>query len=209
MNMHLTDRMLCPRCGPPFGLILLAEESDGGRVIKGRLGCPNCRERYEIAAAVADLRPPPRRALPAPGPRSGGDPEAAVRMAALLGVADGPGVVGVQGPGVSHVELLADLAPSVEWAAFHQGLPPSDVEESPATHLILGDVLPFMPHTFRGMVVHGPMQSESDYVDLMRLLIAGGRLLVESPTDSWRERIGEAADEILLDAPQACVVRKT
>ena len=47
MHILLTDVVTCPRCGPEFGLILLADRFEERRVMQGRLGCPNCREEYE------------------------------------------------------------------------------------------------------------------------------------------------------------------
>lgn len=212
MNMHLTDRMLCPRCGPPFGLILLADHSVEGRVLEGRLGCPNCRERYPIRQAVVDLRPPPRSDPGVEASRSGGDPEAAVRIAALLGISDGisdgVGVAGVLGPAVSEMEFLTELVPSVKWVALHEGLPQRSLEDSPATHVIVGPAIPFMPATFRGIALHGPTHSHTEGAKLMDLLIPGGRLLVESPTEGWREGAQSVIGEVLLDVPEACVVRK-
>ena len=43
MHILLTDTLTCPRCGPDFGLILLAERIEGRRVMDGHLGCANCR----------------------------------------------------------------------------------------------------------------------------------------------------------------------
>lgn len=57
----LTDRLTCPRCGPTFGLILLAERMVDRRVRDGTLGCPNCRDAFPVVDGFADLRAPPRR----------------------------------------------------------------------------------------------------------------------------------------------------
>jgi uncharacterized protein YbaR (Trm112 family) len=66
MHILLTDRLACPRCGPEFGLVLLAHEVRDRRVLEGDLGCPNCREVYPVREGFADLRPPPR-SPPGPG----------------------------------------------------------------------------------------------------------------------------------------------
>lgn len=74
MQLLLTDRLTCPRCGPTFGLILLADRMSDRRVRDGRLGCPNCRDSFPIVDGFADLRAPPRGELgpglagEAPGP---------------------------------------------------------------------------------------------------------------------------------------------
>ncbi len=94
MHILLTDVLVCPRCGPAFGLILLADRIEDRRVQTGRLGCPNCREQCEIEAGVVDMTagaevadgPPPEATLSVV-------PDAGVRMAALLGIPQGPAYV--------------------------------------------------------------------------------------------------------------------
>jgi uncharacterized protein YbaR (Trm112 family)/SAM-dependent methyltransferase len=61
VHLLLTDRVTCPRCGPRFGLILLAERVVDRRVLEGHLGCPNCREHYPVRKGYGDLRPPADR----------------------------------------------------------------------------------------------------------------------------------------------------
>ena len=60
MNVTLTDHLVCPRCGPPFGLVLLARDVRERRVLEGEFGCPNCRDRFPVEKGFGDLRPPPR-----------------------------------------------------------------------------------------------------------------------------------------------------
>jgi len=62
MNLVLTDVLACPRCGPPFGLILLADSMRERRVLEGVLGCPNCYGRYPVRGGLADLRAVPEGA---------------------------------------------------------------------------------------------------------------------------------------------------
>ena len=65
MHLLLTDRLTCPRCGPEFGLILLADKLVDRVVHSGVLGCPNCRDAFQVEDGFADLRAPPRRGLEA------------------------------------------------------------------------------------------------------------------------------------------------
>ena len=64
MNVSLTDHLVCPRCGPPFGLVLLARDVRDRRVRQGEFGCPNCRDGFPVVGGFGDLRPPPRRPEP-------------------------------------------------------------------------------------------------------------------------------------------------
>ena len=94
MNVLLTDVLTCPRCGPEFGLILLAHEVRERRVREGELGCPNCRDRFPIHRGFADLRAPPRSPLDDTpeeiGAEEGSGPDP-LTLAACLAVTEGPG----------------------------------------------------------------------------------------------------------------------
>src|SRR3954451_16175772 len=111
MHILLTDLLACPRCGPEFGLVLLADRVEDRRVLEGRLGCPNCREQYPVVHGALDARLPAERVASAASVEAavgaGDDPEAAVRLAALLGLADARGTVLVAGPGAA---LAGDIA---------------------------------------------------------------------------------------------------
>ena len=68
MNVALVDHLVCPRCGPPNGLLLLAHDVRERRVHEGEFGCPNCRDRFPVTGGFGDLRPPPRVESPAGAP---------------------------------------------------------------------------------------------------------------------------------------------
>ena len=106
MNVLLVDYLACPRCGPAFGLVLVAREVEERRVRTGLLGCPNCRDEFPVEDGFGDLRPPPRSPLidadgasaqpatlrragassrPAPPPCDGSQ-DIALQIAAALGV---------------------------------------------------------------------------------------------------------------------------
>ena len=53
VNVGLTDHLVCPRCGPPFGLILLARDVRDRRVREGEFGCPNCRDRFPVKERIS------------------------------------------------------------------------------------------------------------------------------------------------------------
>lgn len=114
MHIVLTDILTCPRCGPEYGLILVADRAVGRRVQEGALGCANCREKYAVrggvvafAGEVADVAEPATAA----------DREAAVRLGALLGVTHGPGFLALVGPAAVHARELAVLIEDIEVVA--------------------------------------------------------------------------------------------
>src|SRR4051812_49966499 len=116
MHILLTDILACPRCGPEFGLVLLADRVEERRVLEGRLGCPNCREQFPVRGGELDARLP--AAAPASTDGEGAaddvastvdDPGAAVRLAALLGLAEAEGAVLIAGPGAALAAEVAAL----------------------------------------------------------------------------------------------------
>jgi uncharacterized protein YbaR (Trm112 family) len=108
MHILLTDILTCPRCGPAFGLILLADRAEERRVLEGMLGCSNCREKYPVRAGAIDFGAVPEAVPPAD------DAAAAERLAALLGVTEGPAFVLLAGPAAAHAAAVAALVPGLE-----------------------------------------------------------------------------------------------
>lgn len=148
MDVALSDLLICPRCGPTYGLVLMPTESADRRVWTGVLGCANCRERYTIAGGVADLRT---------GGEAGAEPEAGGRaestgepagrgigsadpevgLAGLMGLAEASGTVLVAGPAASHASALSALVEGVEVVAVlgpgpREALAPDGAATSPA-----------------------------------------------------------------------------
>jgi uncharacterized protein YbaR (Trm112 family) len=121
MHIVMTDILTCPRCGPAFGLILLADRVEDRRVQQGALGCANCREKYAVGPGVIDFTGSgvaPTAAAMAVPPGAGGsaslEDEAALRLAALLGVSEGPGYVLLAGAAAAHAGGLARLIDDLE-----------------------------------------------------------------------------------------------
>jgi uncharacterized protein YbaR (Trm112 family) len=107
MHILLTDILTCPRCGPAFGLILLADRAEDRRVLEGVLGCSNCREKYPIRDGIVDFGG-------APEPAPAAEPEEADRLAALMGVTEGPGFIMLAGPAAAHADAIARLIRDIE-----------------------------------------------------------------------------------------------
>src|SRR3982751_3538536 len=142
MHILLTDILACPRCGPEFGLVLLADRVEERRVLEGRLGCPNCREQYPVRGGELDARL--SAAEPASTDGAAGasddvastadDPGAAVRLAALLGLAEAKGTVLIAGPGAALAAEGAALVPELEVVAL--AAEPVGGEEQPGVSRI-------------------------------------------------------------------------
>jgi uncharacterized protein YbaR (Trm112 family) len=108
MHILLTDILTCPRCGPAFGLILLADRAEERRVLEGVLGCSNCREKYPVRDGVVNFGVEPEGTVPL------ADQTAAERLAAMLGVTEGPAFVMLAGPATAHAGAIARMITEAE-----------------------------------------------------------------------------------------------
>jgi uncharacterized protein YbaR (Trm112 family) len=221
MHILLTDRLACPRCGPEFGLVLLAHEVRDRRVLEGDLGCPNCREVYPVREGFADLRPPPRPPL---GSRQvageggleglGGGPEVAdeeggtghaadpaaeevLRLGALLGVTEGPGMLLLKGPAARHGKALAELIGQVEVVVMNPALHEAKEEEGVSRVLGRGRI-PFYSGSFRGVVLSGDV-GEMDVEEGCRVVAPLSRLVILGAGPEMTARVRALGLSVLLE----------
>ena len=145
MNLLLTDHLACPKCRGG-GLILLAERVEGRRVYAGQLGCPSCQARYPVVNGVAQfeegsgLEDPPA-------------PDGA-RLAALLGVAEGPAMLLLMGGYHSVAAEMAALLDEVEIVVATQSA--SQVKgDARVSFLRIGRRIPLQDRSMRGAVISG------------------------------------------------------
>lgn len=207
MNPRLTDRLACPRCGPGFGLILLADEVREGRVLEGRLGCANCREHYPVRGGYADLRPPPRRGETEGGGPGEDDAEAALRLAAFLGVREGPGILLLVGTPARSAPRLAEMIEGIEVVAAHPGLRGAP-ESAGVSRAALGDRLPFHSGSLRGVALDG-REAARRRGEALRVLAPGARLVVADPEPDSVPELEAAGLELLLVTAKAVVGERT
>ena len=204
MHLLLTDRLTCPRCGPGFGLILLAQKLVDRRVLAGALGCPNCRDRFPIEDGFADLRPPPRTPLPDAPTAPVCSVEATDRLAALLGVAQGPGHIGLVGNLAAHADGLADRIADIEVVAIDPAAR-AVAEREGVSRMTTGPELPFHPWTFRALALPGlaaPLEKVATLVG------RGGRLVVERPEPGATEEAERLGFRVLIHQPDWLVALK-
>jgi len=180
MHILLTDILSCPVCGPGFGLIARSDEMRDRRIIEGALGCPSCERQYPVHASVAFLDPEAERI---PGDTVAADddvdPEAAIRVAALLGLNDARGFVLVAGPAAALASAIAGIAENAGVIA--------DAMHSPAgaaNRLRMGTRLPFYDGRLTGIWLSG--ESANAWLEeAARALHPLGRLVLEpAPPDS-------------------------
>ncbi|MDP2955591.1 MAG: hypothetical protein Q8N53_04155 [Longimicrobiales bacterium] len=199
MHLLLTDRLSCPRCGPEFGLILLADLMADRRVVEGTLGCPNCRDGFPVRGGFGDLRAPPRGEL-APG-RAGEpgpvDPLATDRLAALLGVAQGPGTLLLMGAAARQAAGLAARVQGVEVMALDADM--AGWPEAPqVSRLAARPGIPVFSRTLRGVVVDGALGA-SWLAEAARVVARLSRVVVtDAPGDASAVLAG-AGLQVLAD----------
>lgn len=211
MHLLLTDRLTCPRCGPGFGLILRADHLVDRRVLEGALGCPNCRDHFPITNGFADLRSPPRAALDSPIALIVPDPADTDRLAALLGITEGPGNVALVGVLAAHAESIADRVPDVEVLAVAAELR-CEPERGGVSRMMIGADFPFLASTLRAVAFSGgPGDTLLDRpTELSRVVPRGGRIIVEGPAPDAAERIAASGARVLArDERWLVAIRET
>lgn len=205
MHLLLTDRLACPRCGPEFGLVLLADELADRRVLMGSLGCSNCRERYPIEDGYCDLRPPPHEGNNLSGMMES-TPGDAVTLGALLAVTKGPGEVALLGSLASQGPALAALIPEVEIVCVDGGL--REVPEEPGvSRLAAGHRLPFLSGVMRGVALV-PSDDPLRLREAARILAHGSRLVALDSSAGTADELGRLNLELVLDEGGTVVARR-
>jgi uncharacterized protein YbaR (Trm112 family) len=176
MDPALSDLLICPRCGPGFGLVLLPHALEERRVVRGVLGCANCRERYPIEHAVADLR------TGAEGRGSEGPTEAsvwavpgeeAVRLGALLGLDEAHGTILLAGPAAAHAAAVEALSERVSVVAVGE----EPVRDRAGSSIRVSATLPFRTAGLAGAALTGPYAALAD--EGARVVAPGRRLVLE------------------------------
>lgn len=198
MHVALTDVLTCPRCGPGHGLILLPETVRERRAVSGFLGCADCRTRYPIRGGVAELALEESPTVAEATAVAGGTGKGAVRLAALLGLADADGVVLLAGPVAAHAAELAALVPGVEVVAT---LTEATAGVSTAR---LGGSLPFQSRRLRGVALTGEPAS-SLLEEGARVVGGGSRLLLEPAPGDARARLEALGMRVVAEEGETVV----
>ena len=231
MNVALTDHLVCPRCGPPFGLLLLARDVRDRRVHRGEFGCPNCRDHFPVEHGFGDLRPPPRG--PGPGgevvggeggaavaaeavdaggePVGGGTPagapdpgaaDGALRLAAALGVTRGPGLVVVPDSCRGEAAALAGMVSGIEVVVVGWG--GRGLVADGVSAFVTGPRLPLRDGVVRGVVAAGGA-GEGWWGECLRVLMPGARIVIIGAGAAARDWMTRSGAVTLLDEDDTLV----
>ncbi|HEX7117627.1 MAG TPA: hypothetical protein VF212_02485 [Longimicrobiales bacterium] len=205
MHAALTDVVICPRCGPGWGMILLADRVSERRVLAGRFGCPNCRQSFGVDGGFADLRPAPVPVGGEPLGRSA-DRTAAMRLAALMGLGEGAARALVAGPAARLAAELAGLLEGLEVIAVDDALG-GWAEEPGVSRFAAADRLPFRNRSMGGVALSGSA-SAAWLEEGARVLGDAGRLVLEDAPADAEPRLERASLDIVAREARTVVARR-
>jgi len=197
MHIVLTDLLTCPRCGPEFGLVVLADQVVDRDVQSGSLGCANCRALYTVQDGVADLRNTGGDGL-AGVAASPHDEERAFRTAALLGVTEANHALAVLEPVGTLAPAISAILPRVHVISITAGPTPAPATGEWFSQISSGPRLPLRTGGLRAVAaidvdVSG-MASE-----LARVLLPGGRVVIHPAPGGFAERMREVGLVVHLE----------
>lgn len=207
MHILLTDVLACPRCGPAFGLILLADRVEERRVLEGFLGCANCREEYPVRRGEIDLRFPARVGSGFGQDSAASADERALRVAALLGARTSGEWVLLVGFGADFAKKVSVLLPEIEVIALAAEPSDSGKEVPGVSRVAAGPDLPFQPGKLHGVALASGTGA-AGIAHLAGVLAPAGRLLIEEPAPGAIEQLRDAGLQILLEDPGALLAAR-
>lgn len=208
MFVALTDLVTCPRCGPGWGLVLLADRVEDRRVLSGRFGCPACRGTFRVESGFAELRPAGAGGEPDAGVTAGpaADRAGAVRLAALLGLGEGAGHPLLVGTAARFAGELAALVPGLEVVAVGDAL--RGWPEAPGvSRIAAAGRLPFRDRSMRGVALGGEVAG-AFLEEGARVLGAAGRLVVEGAPADAEARLARVSLDVIVREGGAVVARR-
>lgn len=217
MFLELAEVLDCPDCEESVGLVTFVDQAESRRVVEGRLGCPLCEIEVPIRRGTMrfDLSDAARRATPRAGtepPAGETAPEAALRLAALLGVSDRAGMVVLLGPRLAaHAAAIARLGDRLEVLVWL----PDAADRSPTAAAVVEDLVagvdpllgaaphrwPIRSGALHGIALAAPIALPMS--EVTRCARPGARLVVETPTPADLDSL--AASEFAEVASDATV----
>ena len=197
MHLLLTDILTCPRCGPEFGLILLAHDMRDRRVLHGWMGCAHCRSKWLVQDGFGEFRAPLGSDVVDAGATHVAEAsgEEAVRIAALLGVTEGPAFVLVAGPAARHAAAVAELVEDLEVIAADPALAVL-AEAHGVSRIASGERLPFYSAKLRAVWLDGAV-ANTLLEEGARVLWPLGRLVLDPAPQDAEERLAAAGMRVL------------
>ena len=175
MFIELVDVLRCVRPHEDSWLVLSASKMEDRQVIDGELGCPVCRARYPIREGAVYFDFAVHRAVQLSFSDPARLPDAAFRIAALLGLAEPGGIVVVAGGFVVLASQLAMIAGDTQIVCLNP------IVTAPASASISGlhseRTIPLASASCRGIAVESACATDAWLEECVRVLKVGGRLM--------------------------------
>lgn len=185
MFIELTEILRCPNDHAESYVVAAPIAMDGRRIVRGVIGCPECKAEFPIVNGVAYFGADPGAQAGPPLP----DYDVAA-LRAFLNL-DGPGgYAALAGSAARFGSEVAALLPGVHIVAVN---PPAGVTPLPMLSLLVDPRgLPFKSATLRAVALGADCAAVPWLADAARVLLPGLRLVVEDERAS-PEGISELA----------------
>jgi uncharacterized protein YbaR (Trm112 family) len=210
VDRALLDALRCPAPHAEEWLVAMVHQADGPRLIEADLACPACGAAFGLQAAVAWFRASSvqdsavertPRAATGSAPAAAwetNDPDAD-RLAALLGVAEGPWPVVLVGARAAAGAALAAIVSPPQW-----WINPDPVALGNAPHptwlaavLHIGPRWPLAARQAAAVALDATHATPAQLAEAVRVLRSGGRLLAPA----WAP-LPEGVRELARDATE-------
>jgi len=132
MFIELVDALRCPVPHEESWLVAAAVRMEARHIVEGTLGCPVCSAEYPIRDGVVDFR---RDGGPVATTHVASDAELAMRLAALLNLADAQGFAVLLGEWGAQAHELASIVETPLVVVD----PPADVVGAPGVSVVRSD----------------------------------------------------------------------
>ncbi|MEO7362638.1 MAG: hypothetical protein ABI120_20070 [Gemmatimonadaceae bacterium] len=198
MHLELVELLKCPVSHAPSVLVASADTVVNRYVTEGLLGCPVCHAEYEIrggvthfAAGIPALAALESRSAVTSSDNAGDTCDAAVRLAAQLGLRAGRSVFALMGYGMTTVMTVRDIVPARvlllnPWPADPAAYPTEGYRSAslvaPIGIAMCSEILPLGPAKFDGIAVHAAHASPELLAQAANALRTGGRLVADVRT---------------------------
>jgi hypothetical protein len=171
--------------------VLLVHEVEERRVIRGWLGCPNCRNDFPVENGVADLRREPGASgAPLPAYR---EEELALKVVALSGLSDGRDYLLLDERLAHAAAAIIEMAPELEVIVVRTTSDAS-AEQHGISRVLSDAPFPLVEYSLRGVAI-APGGNRELVAAAARHVSTGGRLVMFDATDvdlDEAERVGLA-----------------
>ena len=174
MFSELVESLRCVRPHAAAGLVAIADEVADRDIRRGSLGCPSCHAEFPIADAVADFRLG-REGPPLPAAKSRVDDELALRAGALLGLAEGGGLVVLAGEWTACAPELAAFVEPLRVLAIE---PAAGIAGTPGLSLArTAGEIPLRAGSARGIALDAAHAGSGYLESAVAALVPRGRLI--------------------------------